>query len=220
MYSPLLQHFDKPSEEFVHAASCAYADRPRKPHPIVGSGHLCNVGLVVEDGDFVRRTGNKFCELGRRIIILQRQNTERQVCVIDATPVVSVKRRERQPPNYSRLPRALDAQFLNEIVGFVVSAQPSGVDQCHWQATKIEVQFENIACCPCNWCDERRFALCCNRRYEQRMPFPQKSSLPKKLKRVLFPALGGPKIASLMPDRRISPRLPSARKPSMAVRNS
>jgi hypothetical protein len=37
------------------------------------------------------------------------------------------------------------------------------------------------------------------------------SGIPKKLSKLLFPALGGPNIATLIPDRTISPLLESSR---------
>jgi hypothetical protein len=62
-----------------------------------------------------------------------------------------------------------------------------------------------------------RFTYCISSAHWER---GRKEVVPKKLSKVLLPAFGGPKIASLMPCRIISPRLPSLRVSRIFSRSS
>lgn len=107
-----------------------------------------------------------------------------------------------------RLSSTLNANFLYHIF---CTSQPGRISDDNRQAAYVQRDLQDIPCRPWDRCDDRCFALSCH--IKMHASIIKASSLfhgsfhaiPRKLSKLLFPALGGPKMARRIPERKISP---------------
>jgi hypothetical protein len=127
--------------------------------------------------------------------------------------VQSRRRRKR----YVRLDSPFNPNTLHEII---CGSNTSCVRHNDWHTIEIQGEVEDVArcardrgddCCLALGFRERRISSNCKRGMDV--------DKPKKLSKLLLPALGGPKMASLTPDRTISPRRWSFRWDSIVANN-